>query len=788
MSNNGLPVLILIGAFLFSPFVYAQKHTISGYVKDKLSGESLIGANVYNKSNFKGTSANTYGFYSLTLPEDSVILVVSYVGYAPVESRFYLNKDMELNIELSSSFELEEIVITAQEEEIQQQTQMSTITIPLRQIQTVPALMGEVDVLKVLQLLPGVQSGSEGTSGLYVRGGGPDQNLILLDGVPIYNSSHLFGFFSVFNADAINNVELIKGGFPARYGGRLSSVIDISMKEGNSKEFKGTATIGLISSKITLEGPIKDENTTFLVSARRTYIDILARPIIKAASDGTIVSGYYFYDLNAKINHKFSNKDRLFVSGFFGQDKAYSRYKDFYYDVDEKYEFKDEFGLDWGNTIAAIRWNHLFTPKLFSNLTVTYSKYKFNIFEDSETKITNPTGVRFDNYAIKYASGINDFAVKMDMDYLPNPNHYIRFGVSTIRHTFNPGVLSYKSSEVDTVAGSFETGAYEFGLYMEDDFRISNSLKVNAGLHFSGFSVENEFYTSFQPRVSVRYLFNNGIALKASYAVMAQYIHLLTNSGIGLPTDLWVPSTGRIKPQASFQYALGFAKTFNRTYEVSIEGYYKEMDNLIEYKDGASFTSINKDWQDKVEAGNGRSYGAEVFAQKKFGDLTGWIGYTLSWTDRQFDNINFGERYPYRYDRRHDVSITSVYKLNDHIQFAGTWVYGTGNAVSLPTKTYLKNNESINDDFYGYYGNSIQYYEGRNGFRMSAYHRLDLSTTWTKVKKNGIRKFTIGFYNLYNRKNPFFLEIGYDYRTDSKKFIQYSLIPILPYVSYRFDF
>ncbi len=787
MGNNGLRGLMLTCTILLSQLACAQKFTVSGYIKDKSSGESLIGANVYNKSDLIGTSTNTYGFYSLTLPEDSITIVVSYVGYAPVESNFYLDQDIELNVELSSSFELEEVVITA-EVEIQQQTQMSTITVPIKQMQAVPALMGEVDVLKVLQLLPGVQSGTEGSSGLYVRGGGPDQNLILLDGVPIYNSSHLFGFFSVFNADVVNNVDLIKGGFPARYGGRLSSVIDISMKEGNSKEFKGTATIGLIASKITLEGPIKNENTTFLVSARRTYIDILARPIIKAATNGTTTSGYYFYDLNTKINHKFSNKDRLFISGFFGEDKAYSRYKDFFYDSNAKYEFKDELGLNWGNAIAAIRWNHLFTPKLFSNLTLTYSRYKFNVFEDSETKITDLSGTSFDNYAIKYSSGINDFAAKIDIDYLPNPNHYIRFGVNGIQHAFNPGVLSYKSSDVDTVAGSFETGAFEFATYIEDDFRVTNNLKVNVGLHFSGFNVENQFYTSIQPRVSLRYLFGNGIALKASYAEMAQYIHLLTNSGIGLPTDLWVPSTGRIKPQTSFQYALGLAKTFYKTYELTIEGYYKEMDNLIEYKDGASFTSVNKDWQDKVEVGSGRSYGAEVFVQKKFGNLTGWVGYTLSWTDRQFDNINFGERFPYRYDRRHDVSITSVYKLNDRIQLAGTWVYGTGNAISLPTKAYLKNNENNNSGPYGYYGNTIQYYEGRNGYRMDAYHRLDFSATWTKEKKNGIRRFTLGFYNLYNRQNPFFLDLGYDYESQKKKFIQYSLIPILPYVSYRFDF
>ncbi len=774
---------VLIASVISIPLL-AQQHTISGYIKDKASGESLIAANVFNKLNLKGTTTNTYGFYSLTLPQDSVTLIVSYVGYMPVESTFYLDKDIELNIELASSIELDEIVITA-EEEIQQQTQMSAVTVQVKQIQALPSLMGEVDVLKVLQLLPGVQSGTEGSSGLYVRGGGPDQNLILLDGVPIYNSSHLFGFFSVFNADAINNVDLIKGGFPARYGGRLSSVIDISMKEGNTKEFKGTATIGLIASKITLEGPIKKDKTSFLISARRTYIDILARPLIKAQNDGNLVAGYYFYDLNAKINHKFSNKDRLYLSGFLGKDKAYSRYKDSYTDVDRTTEYNDEFGLNWGNAIAAARWNHVFTPKLFSNLTLTYSRYNFAVFTNSETKTTTSSGTDSDIFAIEYSSGIEDFAAKADFDFIPNPNHYIRFGVNGIRHLFNPGVLSYQSNDIDTVAGSFETTAFEFASYIEDDFKVSEKLKINGGVHFSGFKVENEFYTSVQPRVALRYLLNSSIAIKASYAQMAQFIHLLTNSGIGLPTDLWVPSTSRVKPQTSFQYALGIAKTFNKSYELSIEGYYKEMDNLIEYKDGASFTSVNKDWQDKIEIGSGTSYGAEVFLQKKLGKLTGWVGYTLSWSNRQFDNINFGKEFPYRYDRRHDVSITSIYKINDRIELAAVWVYGTGNAVSLPTNTYLKQSESY--DYYSY-SNSVDYYEGRNGFRMNAYHRLDFNIAWTKVKKNGIRKFTLGFYNMYNRRNPFFIQASFDYETQQKKFVQYSLLPIIPSVSYRFDF
>lgn len=788
MKNAGLFSIILAGSLLLYHTSNAQKHTISGYVKDKDTGEVLIGANIYNKADLKGTTANAYGFYSLTLPEDSVHIIFSFVGYQPIISDFYLDKDIELNIELSSSIELDEVVVTA-EEEIQQQSQMSSITVPVKQIQKLPALMGEVDVLKVLQLLPGVQSGTEGSSGLYVRGGGPDQNLILLDGVPIYNASHLFGFFSVFNADAINNVELIKGGFPARYGGRLSSVVDISMKEGSTKEFKGTATIGLIASKVTLEGPIKNENTTFLVSARRTYIDILTRPIIKAANDGNGTAGYYFYDMNAKLNHKFSNKDRLFLSGFLGEDKAYSKYENSYDDPYGNYHrsYTDEFGLKWGNIIGAVRWNHLFNPKLFSNVTLTYSRYKFRVFEDSKSSTTDQSGTTNDDYAIQYNSGINDWAAKIDFDYIPTPNHYVRFGLSGIHHHFNPGVLSFQSAEIDTVAGSFDKDDLEFASYIEDDFKVTDALKLNAGIHFSGFNVDSKTYLSLQPRISLRYLLNSGVALKASYAQMAQYIHLLTNSGIGLPTDLWVPSTGNIRPQTSFQYAIGAAKTFNKTYELSAEAYYKEMRNLIEYKDGASFTSVNKDWQDKVEIGNGRSYGVELFAQKKLGRLTGWVGYTLSWTDRQFENINFGKRFPYRYDRRHDISITSVYKASEKIELSAAWVFGTGNAVTLPTESYARENEPSDYNYYSSY-NGLDYYDSRNGFRMKNYHRLDFSISWVKQKKNGVGRFTLGVYNLYNHKNPFYMDLGFDYETQKTKFVQYSLMPILPSVSYRFDF
>ncbi|MDN5201360.1 TonB-dependent receptor [Fulvivirgaceae bacterium BMA10] len=762
---------------------FTQKFTISGYVKDQDTGETLIGANVYNKRDFNGTTSNNYGFYSLTIPKDSITLVFSYVGYESKEIQLYLDKNIELNVSLGSSTVLDEVVVTA-EEEIQQTTQMSRISIPIKQIKSLPAFLGEVDVMKVLQLLPGVQSGNEGSSGLYVRGGGPDQNLILLDGVPVYNASHLFGFFSVFNADAINNVELIKGGFPARYGGRLSSVIDINMKEGNNQKFQGEGSVGLVATKLTLEGPIKNENTTFIVSGRRTYIDFLARPIIKASSEGDEVAGYYFYDVNAKVNHKFSNKDRIYLSGYFGNDKAFSRLKDSYNSGDGQVNSEDKFGLNWGNITTAFRWNHVINPKLFGNLTLTYSRYKFNVSEEYFTE-TNVGGQKqIEEEKIKYFSGIRDFAGKLDFDFTPSPNHFIRFGANAINHTFNPGIFAFKSNvESDTTLGSQRTKANEFAVYIEDDFKINTNLKVNAGLHVSGFSVNKEFYYSIQPRIATRYLLKNGVALKASYAQMTQYIHLLTNSGIGLPTDLWVPATDKVRPQESYQVAFGLAKTVNEKFEVSLEGYYKEMKNLIEYKEGANFLNTENDWQTKVETGDGESYGAELLIQKNHGKLTGWLGYTLSWTNRQFDNLNFGKKFPYRYDRRHDIGIAAVYKLSEHIELSGAWVYGTGNAISLPIASYRSNNQG---DF-SFFDGSIKYYESRNSFRMKSYHRLDASISFHKKKRWGERWWVIGLYNAYNRKNPFFIDIGRNDNGD-KKFIQYSLFPVIPSVSYKFKF
>lgn len=762
-------------------FVFAQKFTISGYLKDAQSGESLIGANIYNKNTGTGTAANYYGFYSVTFSAGELSLTYSYVGYQSKQFTFNLQKDTTINIELSPQL-MDEVVVEGKlTEDIQESTQMGSINVPIQQIKSLPAFMGEVDLMKVIQLLPGVQSGSEGTSGIYVRGGGPDQNLILLDGVPVYNASHLFGFFSVFNADAINNVDLIKGGFPARYGGRLSSVIDISMKEGNNKEFKGEGSIGLIATKVTVEGPLAKGKSSFIVSARRTYVDILARPIIKAQTKGDGIFGYYFYDLNTKFNYTFSDRDRLYFSVYTGDDKAYAREKYLHSDGASIVESSEEFGLKWGNITSALRWNHVYNPKLFSNVTATHSRYRFSLFNESATIEDGAKEVLVN----QYLSGINDWATKIDFDYLPNPNHFIKFGVNAIYHTFNPGAANFKfTDEIDTVISTGNIGAGEFALYFEDDIKLGNKWKANAGLHYSAFIVEGRAYNSLQPRFSSRYLINSKTSLKASYARMTQYIHLLTNSGIGLPTDLWVPATNKIRPQQSHQVAIGVAHDLGNQYELSIESYYKSMNNIIEYKDGAGFGQPGANWQNQVEVGRGDAYGMEFFVHKKVGAYQGWVGYTLAWSNRQFDNINFGRVFPYKYDRRHDISITNSFALSEKVDFSAVWVYGSGNSISLPIAIY-----STADNEYDYYNSydNIEHYEGRNSYRMRAYHRLDLSVGFKKPTRWGERKWIFAVYNAYNRKNPFFISTGYD-SNNQKKFVQYSLFPIIPSFSYQFKF
>lgn len=777
--------------------VFPQAYTVSGYVQDGVTTESLIGANIYRQSSGQGTAANQFGFYSLTLPAGEVEIAYSYVGYGTVTRCFNLQRDTVITVSLNPSQELPEVEVTANAR-IQENVQMSAINLPVTQIKALPALMGEADLLKTLQLMPGIQSGGEGTTGLYVRGGGPDQNLILLDGVPLYNVSHLFGFMSVFNADAVNNMEVFKGAFPARYGGRVSSVVDVSMKEGNMQKFHGEGSIGLVASKITLEGPLAKDRTSFILSARRTYIDVLARPIVAAQnrnSNDEYHGGYYFYDITAKVNHRFSGKDRIYLSLYMGDDKFYSDSETM---ENLSAHTKSASQLAWGNLVTAFRWNHVFTGRLFGNAAITYSRYRlrtdmesWDTYEKTDWSANAPVSRTVtEYYGAAYQSGINDWTGRLSFDYVPSPNHYIRFGATATYHTFSPGALAFTSPDSIAQYSQGKLSGWEYGIYAEDEVKVTDRLKTNIGLHWSGFSVRNTFYSVLQPRISARYLLSRDISAKASYSRMAQYIHLLANSNVGLPTDLWVPATDRLQPQTSHQVAAGLARTFRQEYEISVEGYYKTMDNVLEYKEGASFLNPDNHWEDKVLQGDGRSFGLELFVQKKTGSVTGWIGYTLSYTDRLFDELNNGERFPYKYDRRHDFSIALIKRLSKKVEFSGTWVFGTGNSISLPVGVYQAANPILPTS------ESRNYYDfgKRNSYRMAPYHRLDLSVSFLKTTRWGERRWVIGVYNAYSRRNPFYIDVQEKekrYNGDTYKkyeYIQYSLFPIIPSISYQFKF
>ncbi|HEY8402487.1 MAG TPA: TonB-dependent receptor [Cytophagaceae bacterium] len=785
-----LPITLLVLLLVIFSKAYAQKTnkvTISGYVKEKGSGELLPGVVIFVKELSTGTETNTYGFYSVTIPKsDTVTLLFSSFGYTQQTIQVSLQENKELNIELVSEEKmLEQVeIVGVREEKVSETVQMSSVSVPVQQIKEIPTLLGEKDVMKVLQLMPGVQKGSEGNSGLYVRGGGPDQNLVILDDATLYNAYHLFGFFSIFNGDALKSVELTKGGFPAKYGGRLSSVIEMTMKEGNKEKLHGEGGIGIISSRLTLEGPIIKNKSSFLVSARRTYIDALIYPLMPKENRG----GYNFHDLNAKINYDFGRKNKLYVSTYTGRDKM------FFSSTYDNNTYKG--GLYWKNTTATIRWNHLFNEKTFSNTSLIYSKYKFNIFEEDK--------YNGDLYKLNYSSNIRDYSIKFDIDYLPNPAHSFKSGLLSIYHLFTPSALVLRDSySNENIKKATSIHSLENSIYIQDNWKPFPRFTLLGGIRVSNFITDEVSYISPEPRLSGAYKLKDDLSLKASYATMNQYIHLLSNTGIGLPTDLWVPSTKNIKPQASRQVAAGMAKDFSsKKLALTIEGYYKKSDNIIGYKEGATFLLIDDpsaasqiNWEDNITSGQGWSYGAEFLLQKKSGKFSGWIGYTLSWTQLQFDSLNFGKKFYARYDRRHDISLVGIYHPSEKITLSATWVYGTGNAITLPISEYAapthqpNNPPRPNNPFYIDY---VSNYGEKNSFRMAAYHRLDFGIQFHKKMKHHERTWEFSIYNVYSRQNPYFYFIGYEdnnYSSDSKRVLQQiSLFPIIPSVSYNFKF
>jgi TonB dependent receptor/CarboxypepD_reg-like domain/TonB-dependent Receptor Plug Domain len=770
---------LLIYFLLASSVVFGQSksYSVKGYVTDDGSGETMIGANVIYVENPKiGSSTNTYGFYSFEIPEGEVTIMASYLGFQSKAFKFNLVRDTTINFKLTEGVLVDEVVISADREEARknvESTQMGAVALPMESIKKLPVLFGEVDILKTLQLLPGVLSGGEGTSGFIVRGGGPDQNLLLLDEAVVYNSGHLLGFFSVFNGDAIKNTTLIKGGMPANYGGRLSSIVDVQMKEGNNKKFAASGGVGIISSRLTLEGPIVEDRSSFIISARRTYALDLAQPAIKNTDfAGT---NYYFYDLNTKINYKFSDKDRVYFSGYFGRDVLTFK--------QPKRDFS--FSLPYGNSTATLRWNHLFNNKLFMNVSAIYNDYQFEFTGGQE------------QFVFKLFSGVRDYNAKVDFDYFMNNKHSIKYGVNYTYHKLTPNTASAQSQDINFSNDLNPKFGQEIGIYALDDIKVNDKIGINLGMRLSIFSQLGPYdpkdgrkfssfepvttYTRLEPRSSFNYILDKNSSIKAGVTVNNQFLHLVSNSASTLPTDIWVPSTENVKPQSSIQYALGYFKNLkNDTYETSVEVYYRNMNNQIDYADDY-VNDISQDLENAFVFGKGRAYGAEFFLKKAKGNLNGWIGYTLSRTERSFDRIEEGRWYPAVYDRTHNLSVVVNYKLSDKFDIGGVFIYGSGRLFT-PTNGFFFIEQNLN-----------LFYGPRNSQRLPDYHRMDLSLNYTP-KPNSTKKWkgewNFSVYNVYNRKNPFF--INFDTNSDFQTGVttiegsKITIFPFIPSITYNF--
>jgi hypothetical protein len=773
--------LILLFSFLIlflSTITGQGTISLTGIVSESQGSETLIGAYIEIPELNIGTVTNAYGFYSINVPRsaDTVKIVFSYIGHANKEEYIVPNNDIRLSVQLApASLELGEVTITADNvKESIRSTQMSVENISILEAKVLPAIFGEVDIIKTIQLKPGIASGSEGSTGLFVRGGSNDQNLIVLDEAIVYNADHLFGFFSVFNADAIKDVKVYKGGFPAQYSGRLSSVIDVRLREGNKKKYTATGGLGLISSRLTLEGPIQKEKSSFIISGRRTYVDLITNGINRANQDKpdfNQIPAYNFYDLNAKANFQLGNKDIIYLAGYFGRD-VFGFNSDLF-----------NFNFNWGNATGTVRWNHLFNSKMFSNTTFTFSDYQYNI----SNEITG--------FSFNVGSNIKDINLKYDLYYTPGSGHESRAGVSIIHHTFEIGRLQAGSAdgEINFQSGQTLTGL-EYGIYVSDDWDINPKVKINIGARLSGFTGDNTTYVRPEPRLSARYLFSPSLSVKASYARMFQYVHLVSNSAVSLPTDVWYPSTKNVKPQQSDQFATGWTWEILDGIVFNNEYYYKNLRNQIDFIDHARLFA-NDNLEGEFAFGDGYSYGSEWSIEKNNGKFTGWIGYTLAWVRRgNFETIMGGRYFAPRHDRRHDLSIVAIYEISRRISITSTFVFGSGDLTWLPSGRAI-----VQDVDGSPIKPVVPVYGDRNTFRIPPYHRMDVGIVIRFFPKWGENDLTISVYNVYNRRNPYFLYLEPQYSQDfgpngpppgafpnriAAK--QVSLFPILPSLTWNF--
>ncbi|MBK8922155.1 MAG: TonB-dependent receptor [Saprospirales bacterium] len=775
--KNLFSLFFLLFAASFLP---AQNCTVSGRLTDAENGETLLGATVEAVGLQKGNISNEYGFYSITLPAgaDSVTLRFSYLGYETALQQILpaagaLTLDVALRAQGSV---LTEVVIKSNPlEDKVKSTEMSVMTLSTRDAKALPALFGEVDLLKILQLKPGIASGSEGTTGIFVRGGAADQNLIVLDEAVVYNPNHLFGFFSTFNSDAVKDLKMYKGGFPAQYGGRLSSVIDVRMKEGNNQAFDATGGLGLISSRLTLEGPIQRNRSSFILSGRRTYADLITRAINKGNADNpdyTPIPDYYFYDLNTKVNFTLSQKDRLYLSGYFGRDV---------------FTFEDanfNFLFDWGNATGTARWNHTFGPKLFSNTTFTYSDYRYRIRNILQ------------GFSFSLGSNVRDANLKVDFYYQLNNQHTIRFGGNATHHGFEVARLKFASDDGQI---NFESGegfdGMEYGLYYADEWAATDRLKLNYGARVSAWQNSPAFYWNVEPRLAANFALSDNWSVKGSYSRMNQYVHLLASSGLSLPTDIWYPSTEGIRPEISDQIAVGTSYLFKDKWLVTWEAWYKWLQHQVDFIDGAELFG-NDALEGELTIGSGYAYSPlELEIEKKTGRLTGWVGYTLAWVKRgRFEDINGGAYFPPRFDTRHNLTVVALYELARKWQLTASWVYTSGYVSWLPLGRF-----TFQDVPGAPFQAVVPVYGERNSFRYPPYMRLDLGIVYRWKTRRSEQDLTISIYNATDRRNPYFIfldpqleEVGQNGQTieipTAIKAKQVSLFPILPSVTWNFKF
>jgi hypothetical protein len=772
MNKNFTCVIIVLFIFLHPVFAGDQM-TVSGYIRDSKTGEDLIGATVSVKElSSKGSASNSYGYYSITLPSGQYQITVQYMGYEPQVQQIDLTQPRKFDFTLDPEDNaLGEVVVTSKRKNDNiTKLEMGVQTLDTKDIKNIPVLFGEKDVLKTIQLLPGIKSAGEGSSGFNVRGGAADQNLILLDEATVYNASHLMGFFSVFNSDAIKDISVYKGNEPAEYGGRLSSTLDIKMNDGNDKKISVNGGIGLISSRLTIEGPLISDKGSFIVSARRTYADLF----LKLSKDTTLNQAQlYFYDFNAKANYKLDDKNRIFLSGYFGKDVL---------------GLGNTFGINWGNSTATLRWNHLFSDRLFSNTSFIFSNYDYRI------NITN--GVN-----LNIISQIRDFSLKQDFQLFSGTNNTLKFGFNSIYHEIIPGAITASSNvDLKTLTNKY---AWENAFYVSHQYTFSNKFSVEYGARLSAFSLigPGNFYSydsngnpidttyyragqfvktyfNLEPRATLNYILNQQSSVKASYSRNVQNLHLISNSTSGNPTDLWIPSSNNVKPEIADQVSLGYYRNFSdNMYEFSSEVYYKNLQNQIDYRNGAEL-NFNENIESQILFGSGRAYGLELFLKKKYGRFNGWISYDLSRTELKFNGINDGNYYPARQDRTHDISVVGMYELSKRWSLSATWVYNTGNAVTFPTGKYEID------------GKTVLLYSNRNADRMPAYHRLDLGATWiVKKTKTFESSWTFSLYNAYGQQNAYTITFENDQNDPTKtEAVQTTLFKFVPSFSYNFKF